>query len=84
MPGILGAAEPRRDARASDVTRTLLVTNDFAPKLGGIQSYLEELWRRLDAASVSVLTASSHPDAASFDARARDQGRRRLAAPRHH
>ncbi len=28
--------------------RTLLVTNDFPPKVGGIQSYLEELWRRLD------------------------------------
>ncbi|MDQ1381391.1 MAG: hypothetical protein QOJ71_2110, partial [Actinomycetota bacterium] len=26
---------------------SLLVTNDFPPKLGGIQSYLYELWRRL-------------------------------------
>ena len=26
----------------------LLVTNDFPPKIGGIQSYLWELWRRLD------------------------------------
>ena len=25
----------------------LLVTNDFPPKIGGIQSYLHELWRRL-------------------------------------
>ncbi len=25
----------------------LLVTNDFPPKIGGIQSYLYELWRRL-------------------------------------
>lgn len=27
--------------------RHLLVTNDFPPKVGGIQSYLWELWRRL-------------------------------------
>ena len=26
---------------------SLLVTNDFPPKVGGIQSYLHELWRRL-------------------------------------
>ena len=28
--------------------RHLLVTNDFPPKVGGIQKYLWELWRRLD------------------------------------
>jgi phosphatidylinositol alpha-1,6-mannosyltransferase len=44
------------------------VTNDFPPKVGGIQSYLWELWRRLDPASFTVLTASSHPEAAAFDA----------------
>lgn len=46
----------------------LLVTNDFPPKLGGIQSYLWELWRRLDPARFEVLT-TAHPDAAGFDAR---------------
>jgi len=46
----------------------LLVTNDFPPKVGGIQVYLWELWRRLDPATYAVLTASSHPDAAAFDA----------------
>jgi phosphatidylinositol alpha-1,6-mannosyltransferase len=50
------------------VTRHLLVTNDFPPKVGGIQNYLWELWKRLDPASFVVLTASSHPDAPSFDA----------------
>jgi phosphatidylinositol alpha-1,6-mannosyltransferase len=45
----------------------LLVTNDFPPKVGGIQAYLWELWRRLDPSTFTVLTASSHPDAASFD-----------------
>ncbi len=45
----------------------LLVTNDFPPKVGGIQSYLWELWRRLDPATFGVLTAWSHPEAAAFD-----------------
>jgi phosphatidylinositol alpha-1,6-mannosyltransferase len=48
--------------------RHLLVTNDFPPKVGGIQSYLWELWRRFDPDSFVVLTASSHPDHAAFDA----------------
>jgi phosphatidylinositol alpha-1,6-mannosyltransferase len=50
------------------MARHLLVTNDFPPKTGGIQVYLYELWRRLEDGRASVLTASSHPDAASFDA----------------
>lgn len=45
----------------------LLVTNDFPPKLGGIQSYLWELWRRLDPDRVTVLT-TPHPGAAEWDA----------------
>jgi len=45
----------------------LLVTNDFPPKVGGIQAYLWELWRRLDPASFAVLTATSHPDHREFD-----------------
>ena len=45
----------------------LLVTNDFPPKLGGIQSYLWELWRRLPPSSFTVLT-TPHPGAASWDA----------------
>ena len=46
--------------------RHLLVTNDFPPKVGGIQSYLWELWRRLPADDVTVLT-SPHPDAVAWD-----------------
>ncbi|HET6949641.1 MAG TPA: glycosyltransferase family 4 protein [Acidimicrobiales bacterium] len=42
----------------------LLVTNDFPPKMGGIQSYLWELWRRLDPASFTVLTTPYAGDAA--------------------
>jgi phosphatidylinositol alpha-1,6-mannosyltransferase len=59
----------------------LLVTNDFPPKVGGIQVYLWELWRRLDPGSFAVLTASSHPEAAAFDARCAGLGIRVERAP---
>ena len=49
--------------------RHLLVTNDFPPKVGGIQTYLWELWRRLDPNAVTVL-ATPHAGAADFDAAA--------------
>ena len=44
----------------------VLVTNDFPPKIGGIQSYLWELWRRLPPADFAVLTLA-HRDARAFD-----------------
>jgi phosphatidylinositol alpha-1,6-mannosyltransferase len=44
----------------------LLVTNDFPPKHGGIQSYLWELWRRLPPEDTTVLT-TRHPGAAAWD-----------------
>jgi phosphatidylinositol alpha-1,6-mannosyltransferase len=47
----------------------LLVTNDFPPKVGGIQSYLWELWRRLPAGRAAVLT-TPYRGAAAFDAEA--------------
>ena len=47
--------------------RHLLVTNDFPPKVGGIQSYLWELWRRLPPDSFVVYTTPRH-GAAAFDA----------------
>ena len=50
------------------MARHLLVTNDFPPKTGGIQAYLYELWRRLENGRAVVLTASSDPGAAAFDA----------------
>ncbi len=46
---------------------SLLVTNDFPPKLGGIQSYLHELWRRLPPGETTVFT-TAHPDASAWDA----------------
>jgi phosphatidylinositol alpha-1,6-mannosyltransferase len=45
---------------------SLLVTNDFPPKVGGIQSYLWELWRRLPPGDVTVLT-TPYAGAAQFD-----------------
>lgn len=48
--------------------RHLLVTNDFPPKVGGIQSYLWELWRRLPPKDVTVLT-TPHPGDSAFDSR---------------
>src|SRR5437764_12546627 len=45
----------------------VLVTNDFPPKLGGIQTYLWELWRRLPPDRFAVLTTPYAGDAA-FDA----------------
>ncbi len=54
--------------------RHLLVTNDFPPKVGGIQTYLWELWRRLDPESFVVLTAASDPGARQFDAEAAEEG----------
>ncbi len=49
------------------MVRHLLVTNDFPPKIGGIQNYLWELWRRLPPADVVVHT-TPHPGAEVFDA----------------
>lgn len=47
---------------------SLLVTNDFPPKVGGIQSYLSQLWQRLPASETTVLT-TPHVGAAEFDAK---------------
>ena len=45
----------------------LLVTNDFPPKIGGIQSLLWEWWRRLPPESFAVLT-SPYAGTTEFDA----------------
>lgn len=44
----------------------LLLTNDYPPKIGGIQSYLWELWRRLPASEFEVFT-SPHDGHDAFD-----------------
>jgi phosphatidylinositol alpha-1,6-mannosyltransferase len=56
------------------VKRHVLVTNDFPPKVGGIQAYLWELWRRLDPESFVVLTATSDPKWLAFDEARREEG----------
>lgn len=48
------------------MARHLLVTNDFPPKVGGIQSYLWELWRRLPPEE-TVVYCTPHDHAAAFD-----------------
>ncbi|MEU7618960.1 glycosyltransferase family 4 protein [Micromonospora rifamycinica] len=49
------------------MSRTLLVTNDFPPRPGGIQSFVHQLAVRQPPGSV-VVYASSWRDAAEFDA----------------
>ena len=46
--------------------RTLLVTNDFPPRAGGIQSYVQSLSERLPAGDL-VVYAPAWPGAAEFD-----------------
>ncbi|MFN8016385.1 MAG: glycosyltransferase family 4 protein [Acidimicrobiia bacterium] len=44
----------------------LLVSNDFPPKVGGIQNYLYELWSRLPLTGTKVIT-TKYPGAQDFD-----------------
>ncbi len=52
--------------RATAMPRTLLVTNDFPPRLGGIQAFVHQLALRQPLDSIVVYT-SSWPGAAEFD-----------------
>src|SRR6058998_2803428 len=52
-----------------DVPTTQLVTNDFPPRVGGIQRTLEALANKLPADRVGVFCPSA-PDASSYDAEA--------------
>lgn len=49
------------------MVRHLLVTNDFPPKIGGIQNYLWELWRRLPPDDV-VIHTTPYEGADAWDA----------------
>src|SRR4051794_20896541 len=57
----------RRDSAMTERRRLLLVTNDFPPRQGGIQTFLWELLRRLPADQVAVY-CSTYPGAPAFDA----------------
>lgn len=51
------------------MTRTLLVTNDFPPTIGGIQSYLRDFVNTLDPRSIVVFASTQDEQAAAaFDA----------------
>ena len=50
----------------SRAPHTLVITNDFPPRDGGIQTFVYELVSRLDPSMVTVL-ASSYPGDAEFD-----------------
>ena len=63
----MGRGAHRGESGGGPLIRHLLVTNDFPPKHGGIQSYLWELWRRLPAGDVTVLT-TPHAGADVWDA----------------
>ncbi len=60
------------------MVKHLLVTNDYPPKLGGIQNYLWELWRRLPPEEVCVLTRA-YPGDAAWDVK---QNHRVIRSPR--
>ncbi|WP_106400267.1 glycosyltransferase family 4 protein [Actinocorallia populi] len=66
--------------------RCLIVTNDFPPRLGGIETFVHEVARRFPADEVAVYT-SAEPGAEAFDARlpfpvVRDRSRTLLPTPR--
>lgn len=58
MKGSLGGESPQARPRTIADVPSLLVTNDFPPKHGGIQSYLYELWRRLPSDETTVLSTA--------------------------
>lgn len=62
-----GAPASGSPAAAAPVARTLLVTNDFPPRQGGIQNYLRALADRLPAGQLAVY-APAWEGAAEFDA----------------
>src|ERR1700761_653230 len=66
-------ARPGRKTNPSklttDMRRTLIVTNDFPPRQGGIQSFVHELALRLDPGQLTVYAPKWDGDAA-FDAAA--------------
>lgn len=56
------------------MSRVLLVTNDFPPRPGGIQSYLAELVRRIVGAHQVTVYAPQWKGADAFDSAARSAG----------
>ncbi|HEY5169018.1 MAG TPA: glycosyltransferase family 4 protein, partial [Thermoleophilia bacterium] len=65
MPNVEG--DLTASTSAERAPRTLFVTNDFPPRIGGAQSYYWGVIRTLDPSEVAIL-APAHIDAAAFDA----------------
>ena len=61
-----GRSPRHRYAKLVAVARTLVITNDYPPRPGGIQSYIESYLRYLDAEDVCIL-ASTFGEEASAD-----------------
>lgn len=79
-----GRAE--RDGRAERAGRTLVVTNDFPPRRGGIETFVHEITSRWPADDTVVYTAAQ-PGSDAFDAAqpftvVRDRARLLLPTPR--
>ena len=65
MPAVpLPQRDPHHAPGASP--RTLFITNDFPPRIGGAQSYYWGVIQTLDPSLVTIV-APAHPDAATFD-----------------
>lgn len=69
-----GRGEPR-GPRAPRAPRTLLITNDFPPRAGGIESYLRDFCDRVVPESLTVLASTRMPRG--------ETGRHDTAAPYH-
>ena len=57
----------RREQPVLSMLRLLVVTNDFPPRIGGIEEYVAELVRHLSSDISTTVLTSQHLDAASFD-----------------
>ena len=53
--------------RSHSMLKLLVVTNDFPPRIGGIEEYVAELVRHLSSDISATVLTSRHPDAAPFD-----------------
>jgi hypothetical protein len=67
MADLLDSAVGPRPRDTAAVPRSLFITNDFPPRVGGAQSYYWRLIQTLDPDEVVVL-APADRDAAAFDA----------------
>src|SRR5262249_33588660 len=60
-----GASMPSR--RRLPMLKLLVVTNDFPPRVGGIEQYVAELVRHLSAGVSTTVLTSRHPEAERID-----------------